>query len=119
MDIITGDELASYLQTDPSDSITQLTGMVNDLISEEWRQPTDPAPTRVKLIAFEVARRAYQNPRGLSSWTRSVDNSSRTERLPEKLARAGVYLTDEEMRALNGQTRTPARSIALRVPGVG
>lgn len=120
MDIIDSAALASYLRTEQDDTIAQLAEFANALVTEEWRTPVEPAPVRVQMITLEAAARAYRNPRGLTSITRTADGSSRTERYAERdqIARAGVYLTDAELASLNPRRRRIG-SIRLRVPGVG
>ncbi len=120
--ILTDADLASYLRT-PSlagdADLEFLVSLVNGLIEEAWMAPVDPAPYSVRALAFTVAERAWNNPKGLSSWTRSIDDASRTERLPEVYARAGVYLTDDERAALNPSVANPprkVRSVSLHVP---
>lgn len=115
---VTSADLASALDQDDSAHLQRIVQMTNSLIDEEWVDPVNPIPARVTNIAWQVAYRAGVNPKGLSSWTRSWDDISKTERM-EASQRAGVYLTDEELAALNGITRTVRRagSIRLRVPG--
>jgi hypothetical protein len=104
--------LAAYLR-DPAleanPGLQYLVGLVDGLVAEHWAAPVAPVPTSVLTVALEVASRAWLNPRGLSSWTRSVDDASRTERLPEQRARAGVYLTDGELAVLKGGSTTRVR----------
>lgn len=112
--------LASYLQVDiPSGKaafvLTLANGQVTDIVGD-----IDPAPARVLAITAESAARAYRNPKGLASFTKSVDDWSKTERW-EAASRTGVYLTDEEKAELRGyrtdSTTTRRRSIQMSVPG--
>lgn len=107
MEIITVADLTNYLgSATPAPSNAEfIVELVNDLVTEAWAEPVDPVPSRVKLIALEVAARPARNPKGLSSWTRSVDDASRTERLSDSAARTGVFLTDEEAAYLSGALR--------------
>lgn len=118
-DIISDQELASYLGQPVSDDLTLIGELANGIINDAWEAPEDPAPARVRALAFTVAARATSNRKGLSSWTLSWDDTSRTERASEA-GRVGVYLTDAELAELNPDTGTAprkARSIRLRVPG--
>ena len=102
MTVIDETDLVSYpgLDIADDDDPTKLLDLVNGLIGEKWTRPADPVPIGVKLIALSVFTRAWTNPHGLSSTTRSVDDASRTERLPDQYARAGVYLTGPELAEL-------------------
>lgn len=112
LNIIKATELADYLGVGLDKRIETLTSLANGLVSEAWRNQVTPIPTTVKSIALEVAARPGRNPKGLSSWTRSVDDASRTERLSDAAARAGVYLTADERTQLRG---SPLASRAGRV----
>lgn len=117
---VTADELATHLGTAVTDALAALASRTNELIDEKWANPTIPVPASVKIIAFNAAMRVASNPKGLTSWTRSWDDITRTERI-EGARRLGLYLSDEELAELNG---TPirarvARSIRLSVPGLG
>lgn len=119
MEIITTDELTTYLGAGvAATTIAQLdllVALANDLVTETWRTPEDPAPTWVKAIALEVAARPARNPKALSSLTKSVDDGSRTERMLAD--RAGVYLTKYERTALlgDGRPRRKQRFGTIRV----
>lgn len=76
--------------------------LINGLITEVWKNPEEPVPFWVQTIALTTAARASSNPKGLQSWTRSLDDGSRTERLPEAAARAGLHLDDADRRRLRG-----------------
>ena len=117
MDVITAGDLASWLR-DPSlatdESLLQIVALTNELVTEEWAAPTDPTPTRIHLLALNVAARAWgRNPATahLESVTRSIDDSSRTERYRSSTADGSVFLTDSELALLQG--RRPARSVRL------
>lgn len=116
---ITGSELAAYLGVEATDQHNLVVDLTNALIEDAWEDPETPVPPRVKALAYAVAARAVSNPRGLSSWTLSWDDVTRTERSHEA-ARVGVFLTDDELATLNppplAATRR-ARSIRLHVPG--
>jgi hypothetical protein len=118
--IINGPMLASYPgagQPTASDARTYA-DLVNGVITEAWRNPETPVPVWVKAMALEVGARAARNPKGLASWTRSVDDASRTERLPDAAARAGIYLTDDERARLGGNKLRRQRYGTIRV-GLG
>lgn len=118
-DYVIAGELASFLQVPESATITKIADLTNMLINEEWADPETPTPARVLGIAWAVAVRAGANPKGLSSWTRSWDDLSRTERM-EAGREFGVYLTDDEKARLNPATSSSPRrvkSIQVRVPG--
>ena len=117
MDVITAGDLASWLR-DPSlaadESLLQIVALTNELVTEEWATPADPVPTRIHLLALNVAARAWgQNPATahLESVTRSIDDGSRTERYRSATSDGSIYLTDGELAVLQG--RRPARSVRL------
>lgn len=117
---VTATELATALGGDETDALKQLAERTNEIIAEKWANPTNPAPASVKIIAFNAAMRVATNPKGLTSWTRSWDDITRTERI-EGARRLGLYLSDEELAELNGTqplTRR-AKSIRLSVPRLG
>lgn len=120
-EVITAPELTTYLgplvQVDDN-RLGFLVELTNGLVMERWAEPvTDPAliPTWVKAIALEVAGRPARNPQGLASWTKSVDDASKTERLPELAAQAGVFLTTAEAARLGGVKRRRRRMGTIRV----
>lgn len=111
MEIISGEELANYLGASVAadgDRLDLIVELANGLVSEKWANPTDAdkVPTWVRAIAFEVAARPLRNPGGLASVTRHVDDASRTERLSDAAARAGLFLTTEEEARLANSGRT-------------
>lgn len=117
---VTDEQLAVALGADVTPGLTQIADRTNELIEEKWLSPTEPAPASVKIIAFNAAMRVASNPKGLTSWTRSWDDITRTERI-EGARRLGLYLTDEELAELNGTSPRArvARSIRLSVPRLG
>lgn len=98
---ITAPSLAAYIGSPETEQIQQIAQLTNDLIEDEWLSPATPIPARVRAIALNVAIRAAANPKGLTSWTRSWDDITRTERV-EGARRMGIYLTDDELDELNG-----------------
>lgn len=118
--IITGPELASYpgAGSPPAADAAAWAKIVNGVITDAWANPVDPIPYWVKAIALEAGARAARNPKGLQSWTRAVDDASRTERYSEAAARTGVYLTDDELARLQGRRRRRARYGTIRT-GIG
>ncbi len=119
VEILAPGELASYLGQDWGDDLTLITELVNGVITDAWLEPADPAPAHVRALAFTVAARAASNRKGLTSWTLSWDDTTRTERTGEA-ARAGIYLTDAEKADLNPEVATRTRragSIRLGIPG--
>lgn len=115
--IITGTQLASYPgagSPSPADAAVYAE-LVNGVVTEAWKCPVDPVPAWVRAIALEVGARASRNPKGLQSWTRSVDDASRTERYSDSGARAGIYLTPEEAARLGGKARRRSRYGTIRV----
>lgn len=96
--------------------------LVNGLVNEVWAEPIEPVPFWVHALALEVGARASRNPKGLQSWTRSLDDGQRTERISEDAAKhVGVYLTDDERNRLLGKpaARRRRRFGTIRVtPGV-
>lgn len=127
MELITTEDLAAYLKDDSvtTDARANLVvRLTNDLITEKWLSPVDPAPASVLILAYAVASRARTNTPGrgpLQSITRSFDDSSRTERFAVPGGEASghdVYLTEDELALLNGGTkRRRVGSIKLAVPG--
>ena len=117
-------ELATALGTEVTAGLTQIADRTNELIDDMWVKPEgfDPAaiPARVKNIAHNAAMRVASNPKGLTSWTRSWDDITRTERI-EGARRLGLYLTDEELAELNGSSPTTrvVKSIRMYVPRWG
>lgn len=88
----------------------------SNLVASKWVKPVDDAPQWVKDIAIDVATRYLANPRGVTSYTRSVDDASRTERF-ENGARGGFYLTAGELEQLCPTMRRRVGSARLSVPG--
>lgn len=121
MAVTTAAELASWLrdaslETDPS--LVQIVGLVNDLIDEEWADPVDPVPVRIKLLALGVAARAWtRNPSTthVESETRTLDDASRTVRYRTSTSNDSVFLTDAELAILNGEPVN--RSLRLTIYG--
>lgn len=108
---VTETQLASYLRvTIPAGQATTILDLTNNLITDYVGTIT-PAPAEVTAIAFEVAARAWRNPQGLSSVTRSIDDYDKTERREGDMAMPpGVYLTaEEEARLRSYITDRPAR----------
>lgn len=113
-DIISTDDLASYLRTtfNPADSAPGLiVGMANGIVREVIGA-LNPVPTRAFSITLEVAARAWRNPNGYSSET--VDDY--TYRRDADTRQAGVYLTDDERAELLGFTGTSTTRRAGTVP---
>jgi hypothetical protein len=104
MEIITTADLTGYLGSTPTNAAT-LVELANGLVTDAWKDPVEPIPTWVRAIALEAAARPGRNPKGLASWTKSLDDASRTERLPEYAAKAGVFLTEDELTKLMGIKR--------------
>lgn len=121
MSVITAAELASYLRnpdlvSDPS--FVQIVSLTNDLIDEAWAAPAYPVPVRITLLGLDVAARAWSfdpTTAHLESYTRTLDDASRTERFRTKGDGGRVYLTAAEASLLRG---APAvRSVRLVRPG--
>jgi hypothetical protein len=115
-DVLTAADLAAWLR-DPAleenASLVQIMELVNELFVDEWTTPVDPAPARVRLLALSVGARAWVNSpsaSNLESTSVSVDDGSTTKRFRSP-ARFGVYLTSDEVAALNGSHRS--RSVRL------
>jgi hypothetical protein len=105
IEIIDEPKVLNYLGLSAHPGSTTIVELTNGLVSEAWKNPTDEIPYWVTAIALEVAARPLRNPKGLASWTLSHNDTSRTERLPETAAQAGVYLTDAERARLRGRRR--------------
>lgn len=120
MVFVTDDQLASFLGVPLTETLTLIAELTNELVEDEWDNPVNPPPASVRIVAFNVAVRAGSNPKGLTSWTRSWDDITRTERV-EGARRMGIYLTDDEKTDLNGTPvaeTVAVRSIPLNVPGL-
>lgn len=121
VDIISAAELASYLRNDDlatNASLEQIVEFTNELVTEEWVDPIDPVPVKVKLLTLNVAARAwvYDPSRShIESYSRSLDDASRTERYRSSSDHQGVYLTDSEIATLNGRARS--NSLRLTIYG--
>lgn len=117
---VTAPSLSAYIGSPETEQIQQIADLVNDLIFDEWLEPVEPVPARVRAIALNVAIRAAANPKGLTSWTRSWDDITRTERV-EGARRMGIYLTDDELAELNGAQTTSrvVKSVRMSIPRWG
>lgn len=113
--IVNALKLASSLG-DPhtATSVAQVVGWTNALVTDEWLYPEAPVPPRIEILAYEVAKRALHNPKGLESKTVTHDGTSRTERLPKDAQRAGVYLTSDELEILQRKPGPPTRPRKFR-----
>lgn len=119
IEIINTVEVTTYLGplvAVDSDQLKFLVELTNGVVTDAWASPpdsvwTDPTtcPAWVRVLALEVAGRPARNPKGLASWTKSADDASKTERLPERAAAAGVFLTSEEAARLGGVKRRRRR----------
>lgn len=117
---VTPTDLAVALGTEETPALVALANRANELVDEKWAEPVDPVPASIKIIAFNAAMRVATNPKGLTSWTRSWDDITRTERI-EGARRLGLYLSDEELAELNGTAATTrvVKSIRMYVPRWG
>lgn len=106
VDILTDDELASLLEEKVTERLTLIVEKTNALITENWTAPPaegEPVPTRVWALAVNIATRAMSNPKRLTSWTRSWDDVTRTERMEgDALKNLGLFITEDEIAELNG-----------------
>lgn len=118
MEIISADDLALRFR-DPGladdESFQQVVDLTNELLTEEWTDsPVDPAPIRIKLLAFGVAERAWTHDpsrANIASITRAIDDGSRTETYRTSGSNSNIYLTDAELALLQGRRLT--RSVRL------
>lgn len=105
MTIIDGSDLALYPGIDSSltpDQLAWIAEQVNGLVLGAWLCPTDPPPAWVTALALNVAGRFAQNPRGLESFTTSIDDGSHTQRHRSGSgAGSGIFLTDDERAQLS------------------
>lgn len=119
--IITAAELASYLRDDTlvsNTSLVQIVTLTNGLVTEEWTTPVDPVPLKIKLLTLNVAARAWVNDPSkshLESYSRSLDDASRTEKYRASSENGSVYLTETEEALLNGRSRN--NSVRLTIYG--
>lgn len=115
MPLFTQPELASYLAETPlKDAVRAqlLSELAEGLITARLSDDVNPAHLRVKAIALEVTARAYRNPEGYID--ESVDDWR--GRLPDDVARAGVFLTlaeGSELDSLSPTVRRKVRSTRL------
>lgn len=116
LDVINTASAASYAGVSVGDFPAIWVDLANGLVTEAWKAPTPepPYPSWVQGIALEAVARAIRNPKGLASVTRSIDDGSRTERLPDETSRAGIYLLPEEQAKLAGTTRRTQRLGTIR-----
>lgn len=90
--------------------VTLTNGLVDDVVGSA------PDSAVIQAVRLEVARRAYENPRGLESQTESTGPFSKTWRVATA-ARSGVYLTDQERADLLGDiSPTPITSWSGSLP---
>ena len=115
VDVISDTDLASYLGAEVNGQLSLIVTKTNELVTEAWADPVEPVPTRVWSVAINVAARALSNPKGLTSWTRSWDDISRTERV-EGDRRFGLFLTDEDLAELNGDPTPPGGAGTIQTP---
>lgn len=117
MEIISAGDLALRFRDaalEDEESFAQVVDLTNELITEEWTDPTTPPPVRIRLLAFGVAERAWTHDPSTSnieSVTRSIDDASRTERYRSSGSNSNIYLTDAELALLQGRRLT--RSVRL------
>ena len=119
-EFVTAEELAVALGSAVTPALIALAARTNELLDEKWYAPVVPVPASIKIIAYNAAMRVASNPKGLTSWTRSWDDITRTERI-EGARRLGLYLSDEELAELNGTAPTTrvVKSIRMFVPRWG
>lgn len=114
-------ELAAYMQTPQLDETTAglLAELTGSLIVETYGGALpQPAPPRLRRIALEVTKRAYQNPNGYVSESIGDYSYTRGSRSSSKaLDQSGVYLTDAERNAIAAVAgRSTVRSYRLVTP---
>jgi hypothetical protein len=111
------DEFAAYLQVSSvnSDTFDLLYALAEGEVESETGdvdELTEAQAARAKVIALEVAARAYRNPNGVTSW--AIDDA----RFTRESEAVGVYLTAAErarLRQLVADTdSTVTGSVALR-----
>ena len=104
------------LATNPS--FVALVQLVDSLVTEEWKWASASIPARIKLLAVNAVARAWaQKPgeRVVESYTRAIDDASRTERFSTRSATVGLdgLLTDAELAYLHGAPAGRARTIGV------
>lgn len=101
---VTAADLAPFTSSTDFDRTIDL---VNQLVGEAWKNPVEPVPAHIKVIALDVATRALGNPQGVESTTKSSDQTSKTVRFVSSRTETErrLYLTDEEARVLAGLPR--------------
>jgi hypothetical protein len=114
-------ELAAYMQTPEVDEATAalLAELAVDLIADTYGgNVPNPAPARLRRIALEVTKRAYQNPNGYVSESIGDYSYTRGSRSsPKALEQTGVYLTDAERNAIVSVSgRSTVRTFRLVTP---
>ena len=117
MDVITAADLASYLRDDSLAANTSLQKIVtwtNALVTEEWATPVTPIPTKITLLALNVAARAWVNDpskANIESESRALDDAQRSVKYRLGANGGTVYLNEAELAILAG--RTYRRSVRL------
>jgi hypothetical protein len=114
-------ELAAYMQTPTVDEATAalLAELAESLIADTYgAELPDPSPARLRRIALEVTKRAYQNPNGYVSESIGDYSYTRGARSdPRSLGQSGVYLTDAERAAIVSLSgRSTVRTFRLVTP---
>lgn len=116
MALFTTAELAAYMQV-PSvneDTAALLIELTEGLIADVYGAALpDPAPSRLKRVGLEVAKRAYLNPSGYRS--ESLGDYSYTR--ASDAVSSGIYLTTAERSAIVSLSgRSTVRTVQLVQP---
>src|SRR4051794_37048770 len=101
MAFATAEQLASYLQVAEVDTYTAelVLDMASDAIRAVARDDTldtPTAPLELTRICLQAAARGYQNPQGLRTQARQVDDYSETDTYATETLAASVELTLQE-----------------------
>lgn len=100
-----------------NDSFQTIVNLVNEVVAEEWKWATPTIPARLRLLAMNAVARAWNRTPGkgaLESFTRAVDDASRTERF-SSTGSVGLdgLLADEELAYLHGSATGRTRTIGV------
>lgn len=120
-EIVTPEEAATWLRQpalkdDPS--FVALVALINNLAIAAWKSPVTPIPARVRLIVLNAVARGWGHAPGrgsIESYTRSIDDASRTERYRthDDATGADGFFTLDDLALLAGRRRGAARTIGV------
>lgn len=100
------------------DAFNLVVSQVNAALGESWTWQQAPMPARVRMIALEAIARTWRRDPGrgtVESYTRSIDDASRTERYasPQAMSIPGSVFTDAELAYLAGRLTKRTRTLGV------